>query len=172
MNKVIIGAVILGVLLVGGIVLLRSRGSSPQETLSQDAGKVLALSFKDYEGNTVTLSQFADKPLVVNSWAAWCPFCREELKDFSAAQKEFGDSVVIIAIDRAEGLQTAKSYSDDLGVTQDLVLLLDPNDSFYRTIGGFSMPETIFINREGNIVDHKRGPMKLPEIKERIQKIL
>lgn len=172
MNKLVIGAVILGVAVVGGIVFLGSRGSSPQETLSQDASKVLALSFKDYQGNTVTLSQFADKPLVVNSWAAWCPFCREELKDFSAVQKELGDSVVIIAIDRAESLETAKRYSDELGVSNDLLFLLDPSDSFYRALGGFSMPETIFINREGNIVDHKRGPMKVPEIKERIQKIL
>jgi thiol-disulfide isomerase/thioredoxin len=127
---------------------------------------------QDYSGKTVNLSDFAGKPLVVNSWAAWCPFCREELKDFSAVQKELGDTVVIIAIDRAESLQTAKSYSDALGVTQDLVFLLDPGDSFYKTIGGFSMPETIFVNKEGNIVDHKRGPMKQDEIRQRIQKIL
>ncbi|MBI2642672.1 MAG: TlpA family protein disulfide reductase [Candidatus Wildermuthbacteria bacterium] len=172
MNKIIIIAIVLSVALVGGILLLSSRTSESAGSVSQEAEKVLALSFKDYQGNTVALSQFVNKPLVVNAWAAWCPFCREELKDFASVQKELGEQVVIIAIDRAESLETAKRYSDQLGVTNDLVFLLDPSDSFYQTIGGFSMPETIFIDKTGVIRDHKRGPMNTEEIRQRIQKIL
>ncbi|MBI1971311.1 MAG: TlpA family protein disulfide reductase [Candidatus Wildermuthbacteria bacterium] len=169
MRNVILVIVILLVLAGGAFFLSSSRSSLPTPANQE---KVLSLSFADYEGKEIALSDFAGKPLVINSWAAWCPFCREELKDFSAVQKELGDTVVIIAIDRAENLQTAKSYSDALGVTQDLVFLLDPDDSFYRTIGGFSMPETIFLDKTGTIVDHKRGPMKQDEIKQRIEKIL
>ncbi len=109
---------------------------------------------------------------MINSWAAWCPFCREELKDFSTVQEELRDNVVIIAVDRAEPLAVAKQYTDELGVTGELVLLLDPNDSFYRSIGGFSMPETIFVDANGNIQFHKRGPMPLSEIRLRISKLL
>lgn len=129
-------------------------------------------SLQDYAGKTVTLAQFRGTPAVVNSWAAWCPFCREELKDFAVVQKEFGDRVVIIAIDRAESLETAKKYSDELGVTNDLVFLLDPSDSFYQSIGGFSMPETIFVDADGFIRIHKRGPMPLEEIREKVHSIL
>lgn len=129
-------------------------------------------ALQDYNGKTVKLADFTGKPLVINSWAAWCPFCRQELADFAAVQKEFGDQVVIIAIDRAEPLETAKNFSDELGVTETLVFLLDPADSFYQSIGGFSMPETIFIDKSGNIVDHKRGQMEAAEIRQRIKKIL
>ncbi|MBI2046357.1 MAG: TlpA family protein disulfide reductase [Parcubacteria group bacterium] len=129
-------------------------------------------SLQDYEGKIVRLSDFKGKPIVINSWAAWCPFCRKELVDFAAAQHEFGDKMVVIAIDRAESRDTAKKYTDELAVTSDIVFLLDPSDSFYRSIGGFSMPETIFVSRDGHIVDHKRGPMGVSEIRERIQKIL
>lgn len=127
---------------------------------------------KDYNGKTVSLADFSGKPLVINSWAAWCPFCRDELPDFSQAQKEFTDKVVIIAIDRAESLETAKKYSDELGVTNELIFLLDPKDSFYQSIGGFSMPETIFVDKEENIRDHKRGPMDIDEIREKIEALL
>lgn len=129
------------------------------------------LTLKDYSGKTVKFSSFG-KPLVINSWAAWCPFCRKELADFAAVQKEFKDKVVIIAIDRAESLAIAKKYSDELGVTNDLVFLLDPSDSFYQAIGGFSMPETIFVDKNGGTVHHSRGQISVEEMRERIQKIL
>lgn len=129
-------------------------------------------SLKDYGGKTVSLSDFDGAPLVLNAWAAWCPFCKQELPDFAQAQKEFGNEIVIIAIDRAESLETAKKYSDELGVTDKLVFLLDPTDSFYRSIGGFSMPETIFVDREGNTIFHKRGPMDINEIRIRIKNLI
>jgi thiol-disulfide isomerase/thioredoxin len=138
-------------------------------TKTQDFDETPSFGLEDYNGNTINSSDFSGKNLVINSWAAWCPFCRKELSDFAQAQVEFGDEIVIIAIDRQEPLSTAKKYSDELNVTDKLMFLLDPGDSFYRAIGGFSMPETIFVNKEGFIVDHKRGPMDLDEIRKRIQ---
>lgn len=150
-----------------------STGSTATPTGQEvQSKKAPNFGLQDYNGEMVSLADFASKPLVINSWAAWCPFCRKELVDFAVAQKEFGDKVVIIAIDRQEPLSTAKKYSDELGVTSDLIFLLDPSDSFYQSIGGFSMPETILVDKNGNIVDHKRGPMDINEIRERIKKIL
>ena len=80
--------------------------------------------------------------------------------------------MVIIAIDRAESLAVAKGYTDQLGITNDMVFLMDPSDSFYQSIGGFSMPETIFVDENGNVVEHKRGVMDLQEIRQKIQKII
>ncbi len=132
----------------------------------------LKLTFKDYNGKTVNLADFVGKPLVINAWASWCPFCRQEIPDFVTAQKEFGDKVVIIAINRQESLTTAKGYTDTQGTSNGLVFLLDPSDSFYKSIGGFSMPETVFVDKNGNIADHKRGPMDINEIRQKISKIL
>jgi thiol-disulfide isomerase/thioredoxin len=129
-------------------------------------------NLRDYKGKPVTLSDFVGKSLVINSWAAWCPFCVQELPDFAIAQKEFGDKITIIAINRAESLKVAREYTDNLGVTDQLIFLLDPEDSFYRSIGGFSMPETIFVDKNGNIIQHKRGPLNLEEIRERIKNLV
>ncbi len=129
-------------------------------------------SLKNYNGETVSFADFSGKTLVVNSWAAWCLFCGKELVDFAAVQKELGDQVVFIAIDRAESLKVARKYTDELGVTDEMVFLLDPSDSFYRSISGFSMPETIFVDRDGMIRIHKRGPMDASEIREKVQSIL
>jgi len=130
------------------------------------------ISLTDFEGKTVHLADFAGRPLVINSWAAWCPFCVKELSDFAIVQQEFGDRVVIIAVDRAESREAAKGFTDGIGVTDDLMFLLDPDDSFYRAIGGFSMPETIFVKANGTIDFHKHGPMTVEEIRQRTQELV
>lgn len=132
-------------------------------------GKLSQLPLSDYDGNPVTLAEYAGTPLIINSWAVWCPFCRNELPDFAKVQKEFGDKVTFIAIDRAEPVETVRRYTDELGITNDMVFLLDSDDSFYVGIGGFSMPETIFVDGDGVVKDHKRGPMNDEEIRRRIQ---
>lgn len=172
MKKVFV--TIIGIIIVGAVGwLVISNNNAPKETARQaQSERAHDFNLQDYSGKTVSLADFAGKPLVINSWAAWCPFCHKELVDFVAAQKEFGESVVIIAIDRAESREVAKKYSDELGVTGDLVFLLDPSDSFYQSIGGFSMPETIFVDKEGFIREHKRGPMDIQEIKQKIQKLI
>lgn len=172
-SLIILAIIVLGII---GFLAIRSSNRSTdsdgQSTQSQSLGKAPNFSLQDFQGKIVSLTDFQGKPLVVNLWAAWCPFCVKELVDFATAQEEFKDQVVIIAIDRQEPLQTAKDFVDSLGITNDLIFLLDAGDSFYRSIGGFSMPETIFVDREGNIVDHKRGPMDLVEIRDRIKKII
>lgn len=166
--------IIIGTLIIGGIgwLVIVSRNASDNSSSQTELRKAPSFALQDYDGKTVRLEDFAGKPLVINSWAAWCPFCRKELVDFAAAQKEFGNKVVIIAIDRAETKDTAKKYTDELGVTADFIFLLDPSDSFYQSIGGFSMPETIFVDSNGSIIFHKRGPMESTEIREKIQKML
>lgn len=130
------------------------------------------LSFAAYDGQGVKLSDFSGKPIVVNAWASWCPYCRDELKDFAAIKKEFaqnGKEIVILAVNRAESPETARRYSDAVGVSDEIIFLLDPDDSFYQAIGGFSMPETIFVDTEGNIRQHKRGAMDALEIRRRVE---
>lgn len=173
-SSIIIGVV---VLIAVGWLLISNTGDhqnmNPNSNVpSAQSEKVPDFALQDYAGKTVRLADFAGKPLVINSWAAWCPFCRKELVDFVTVQKEFGDKVIVIAVDRAESRDTAKKYTDELGVTGDMVFLLDPSDSFYQSIGGFSMPETVFVNSNGDIVFHKRGPMDVKEMRERMQQLL
>jgi len=141
-----------------------SGGETEVENTTKRYDKAPNFSLQDIDGNTVNLDDFKGKTLVINSWAVWCPFCVDELPDFGKLQEEFGDEIVMIAIDRQESLEKSKSFTDNLGITDDMLYLLDPKDSFYKSIGGFSMPETIFVDGDQNIIIHKRGPMELDEM--------
>ena len=152
------------VLVVGAVFIAVQYTQKSDHVSVTDLGRLSAGSLTYYCGAPVSLDSFRGKPLVINSWAVWCPFCKQELPDFAALQSEFPD-VVVIAIDRAESLEMAKSYTDSLGISESMVFLMDASDDFYKNIGGFSMPETVFIDSGGTIVFHKRGPMTLEEMR-------
>ncbi|GIW66500.1 MAG: hypothetical protein KatS3mg095_0398 [Candidatus Parcubacteria bacterium] len=169
------------VLIVVGWLLISKTGQhqnmnqkiiTTQTQPSLKLNKAPDFQLEDYDGKVVKLSDFKNMPVVVNFWAGWCPFCQKELKDFALAQKEFKDKVVIIAINRGESREKAKKFTDELGITNDLIFLLDPNDSYYKTAGGFAMPETIFIDKDNNIIEHKRGPIELDELKLKLNNLI
>ena len=186
MNKLII-AIIVIIIGVVGFTFISSRENPAEEVTRERTGveepsdaslesekfdKVPQFTLSDYDGNTISVNDFPGKILVINSWAAWCPFCVEELPAFRDLQELFPNDIVVIAIDRQESLSTAKNYTDNAGISDAYIFLLDPKDSFYRSIGGFSMPETLFVDTEGNIRVHKRGPMKLDEMVKKVESIL
>ena len=171
---IVIFAVVAVVVIVGALFFWQSRNSGLKigEEDQGDLERLVTLTFIDYAGRSVSLAEFSGNPLVVNSWAVWCPFCVEELKDFAALQAEFEGQITVITIDRAEPLETAKPFTDNLGVTDKMNFWLDSRDTFYKAIGGFGMPETLFINSAGEIVVHKRGPMDLEEMRRHVGSII
>ncbi len=136
-----------------------------QDKNPQIMNEILELEFTDLDGNTVALEQFAGTPLVVNAWATWCPFCKKELPEFAQVQKEVGDDVIFIAVNRQESAEKVLEYIENNNLTNSLLFVQDPQDTFYKTIGGFSMPETLFITADGEIAQHRRGVISLDQLR-------
>jgi thiol-disulfide isomerase/thioredoxin len=128
-------------------------------------------TLNDLDSTLVESTDFIGNPHVINAWATWCPFCRKELADFAELQEEF-PGVPIIAINRGESIGQVKSYVKERGIEGQLVYLLDPSDSFYRSVGGFAMPETLFVQADGSVMLHKRGVMSKSDIREQIELLL
>ena len=117
--KIVLPIIIIVAAVIGGIFLVSSKEDpSERQAESEQASGIFELTFEDYEGNIVSLADFKGKPLVVNAWAAWCPFCVNELPDFATLQKEFKDDIVVIAVDRNESHEQTKSYSDNRNLSQ------------------------------------------------------
>ena len=156
------------ILAISPILLLSGCGNLDAQKVEDPSNLV----YEEYPGLEDLLLEYAGTPLVLNSWATWCPFCVRELPDFATIQAEFGDQVQIIAINRAESTSRMATYTTDLGVESALLFMTDNADSFYRNIGGFSMPETLFINANGETMFHNRGQLQLEEIRSQIQQLL
>jgi len=176
-KNIIITTVVIAIFFVGVTVFLSVRQDEGSLSSLRDAGReareqqVPDLTLKNYEGENVSLREIEGEIVLLNSWAAWCPFCVNEIPDFIQAQEELGDQLTVVLINRQESLNRAKTFSDDLGAAGNVITLLDPSDSFYRGIGGFAMPETLLV-KDGNVVLHKRGPMTLNQVKNEVQSAL
>ena len=136
------------------------RGDAPH--FSKEYGVTLV----DYDGTEVPLSHFRYSPIVVFMWASWCPYCSAELQNLVELKKKYGDSIEVLAVNRAEPLSVAKEFTDVLKEGNTLHFLLDPNDALYHSIGGYAMPETIFVDTSGEILFHQRGPVAISDVDE------
>lgn len=170
-KKLIISLFALIVFITGGYFLLAPKDNSKDNNTDKARSTdIPSVSLVDAEGVEHNLRDFAGTPLAINSWAAWCSFCTEELKDFIEVQKEMGDKVKIIAVARSAYKDEYEEFVSSLGKT-DVLFLYDSSDSFYNKIGGFTMPETIFIDNDGNKSDHKRGVLTKEEMTEKINQL-
>ena len=130
------------------------------------------LVLSDYSGNKVHLYDYRRQVLIAYAWASWCPYCGSEIQDLAALKKTYGDNIQIVAINRGEPLAVARAYTDGLADTSGVVFLLDPKDAFFKDIGGYAMPEMVFIDSAGTVIYHQRGPIQLPDVKAEIGKLL
>ena len=179
MSKQTVISIIIVLLVIAGGVLFATSGSpeqSPEERnadVSSNRGAVPSLELVRSDGESVNLASFVGKPLVINSWATWCPFCVDEIPDFALLQEEFGDAIVVIAVNRRESVSKSEEFLASVRISpSDMTFLYDSGDTFYRGIGGFTMPETLFVNAEGTVLVHKRGFMGLEEMREHTHTII
>ena len=49
-------------------------------------------------GDTFTLAQFADKPILLETFAVWCPTCTSQQRQLAALHEEVGDAVISVTI--------------------------------------------------------------------------
>ncbi len=129
--------------------------------------------YRDMSGNEIDLRTFAGKPLIVNAWATWSPFSRDELLALAALKHEYGDAFDVLAVNRKEPQSTIEAYLAQIdGDLSGITFIQDEADAFFTTVMGYAMPETIYYNEEGNIVEHVRGNQTEEAIRERIEAML
>ena len=127
--------------------------------------------FTDLEGNEVTLIDELGNILIVTSWASWSPQSKDDLVLLGSLVDDYGDTISVVAINRAEDKDTSERFLKHIGVEEKVQLVLDPDDSYYDSIDGYAMPETIIYDKEGEVVLHVRGPMVEERVKEVISQI-
>lgn len=137
------------------------------------------LVLQSFDGKTVHLSDFKGKAVLVNSWAGWCPFCVAEVPDLRKAEQALGDRAVVLFVHRtatepqATGENFMKRLESQGGPALDRGrVLLDPQDSFYKTNFGFGMPVSLFLKPDGTVAEKKVGSMDQNEALQRLTKAL
>jgi len=138
----------------------------PKELKAQTAASLgfLAPDFalKDLNGQTVRLSDFRGKPVLLNFWAAWCPPCRKEMPDLQNFYERYGEKIVLLGVNWGEDAKTVKEFLDRYGVKY--LNLLDERGTAFVLYKLTGIPTSFFIDREGYIRGVWLGPLKVEEI--------
>ena len=123
-----------------------------------------AKDFKVYDINDdeVNLFDFKGKPIVVNFWASWCPPCKREMPYFNEAYLEYKDQVVFMMVDLVDGRRETKdsgsSFIEEMGY--EFPVYFDTEEDAAYTYWVTSIPTTLFIDKDGNIVKTHIGAME------------
>ena len=126
----------------------------------------------DYDGNKVKLSDFKGKPVVLNFWATWCYYCKVEMPDFNEVYKENPDIQFLMVNatgTNGETVDSAKAYIEQEKYEFDV--FFDTDHEAINTYRVSSFPQTIFIDKDGNIVSPRIGMLTKDALQQEIEKI-
>lgn len=122
-------------------------------------------SFPDASGEPVVLDDLVGEVRVINFWASWSPYSKDELPALVALKREFGDRIAIVALNRDTTPSDGRAFLASLGLGEDLLFAYDREDGYFKEVGGYNMPETIFVGPEGQVLHHVHGPMMYEDMK-------
>ncbi|TMG60741.1 MAG: TlpA family protein disulfide reductase [Chloroflexi bacterium] len=120
------------------------------------------------DGQTLRLSTYRGKVVVVNFWATWCPPCREEMPALQRVAASEPD-VIVLEVDLMEPGDKARSFLDSLGLDR-LQPVLDGDGATTRRFGVLSLPSTFFVDKTGVIRHLELTAMSEAQIRTGIQK--
>jgi cytochrome c biogenesis protein CcmG/thiol:disulfide interchange protein DsbE len=149
MNKTLIKILLVTLALLTPALLIPgcASSSSSAATVGQPAP---AFTLSDIDGNSISLTDFAGKPVLINFWNTGCPPCRDEIPYLQQVYDEnIGTELVMLTINIGESADTVKDFFQDRNLS--LPVLFDTDITVARTYGVLGIPTTFFIDKEGII---------------------
>lgn len=126
------------------------------------------------EGNTVSLSDYFGKPIIVNFWASWCGPCTGELPAFEKLYGEYGDEIEFMMVNMTDGAQETQNSAMRFLVNSDYTfsVYLDTEMEAATAYGVYFIPQTLLINERGEIVHKHLQAVSEEVLRESIERYL
>ncbi len=128
---------------------------SSSMVLAQSEG-VPDVKLKNLAGETVSIRELTGngKITVITFWATWCSPCKKELSNYADLyegwQNDFDVQVLAISIDDTRNSAKVKAYVN--GVNWPFQVLLDPNEDMKRSMNFQTVPFSMLVDQQGNVV--------------------
>ena len=136
--------------------------------------KAKDFSVTNQDGQKVKLSDYFGSPIVVNFWATWCSPCKSELPAFEELSKEYDGKVKFMMVNLTDG------YQETVEIVKEFVNANNYTfpvffDTEYSASSAYQInyiPETIFIDKDGNMVNKHIGAMNKETLKKYIDTLI
>lgn len=123
------------------------------------------------DGDTVRLSDFRGKRVMLNFWATWCPPCRAEMPDMQRFHED--KDVVILAVNLTdtpnESIEKVEDFIDEFGIT--FRALLDTETAVANLYQIQPIPTNYLIDSEGIIHNKAFGALNYDIMVQEFEKM-
>lgn len=128
---------------------------------------------KTLAGDTVVLSRYRGRPVVLNFWASWCTPCRVEMKDIAAVyESHVSEGLAILAINMTdqERMKDVRRFAQELHIA--FPILLDEKGKLRERYALLGIPTSVFIDTVGVVRMVHRGPIPNEALQQGLSLIL
>ena len=163
MNRML--KVILPIILTLG--LLVTGCSSPSEPSdARIGGRAPDFELNSLDGQTISLSDFKGKPVLLNFWASWCGPCVFEMPFLQEIYDEWSNKgLILLTVNIGDSSAKAKEFLQKHNLS--LPVLLDTKKAVARRYNITAIPTTFFIDKDGIIHEKIIGAFPNKEIIEK-----
>jgi len=129
----------------------------------------------DLQGQTVKLSDYNGKVIILNFWASWCPPCKAEMPELNQTATELanGQEAVLLAVNLTDGVREtvdkARKYINDNNYSMQV--LLDNEGKAANAYKIVNIPSTFIIDKQGEIYDVIVGPTTKKALMDYVDKL-
>ena len=160
--------ILVAVLLVlGWLVLLRPSRTAPASQLRPAPDFLLT----DLSGQTLRLSDYRGKVVVLDFWATWCDPCKQEIPHFIEMQQRYGaQGLQVIGISMDDDEKAARDFQQQFKMNYPVAL---GNPKLADRYGGIlGLPITFMIDRSGRINARHVGATAADVLEAEIRRLL
>lgn len=123
------------------------------------------------EGESITLSDFRGRPVLINFWATWCPPCKIEMPDIEALYQKYKDrGFTVIAVDQQESPAAVQQYFQEMGLS--FLPVIDSTGEIFNLYRVVALPTSYFIDAEGIVRFQHRGMMTREQMESYARQIM
>ncbi|MEI6613324.1 MAG: TlpA disulfide reductase family protein [Chrysiogenales bacterium] len=125
---------------------------------------------KDITGQTVKLSDFKGKVVLLDFWATWCPPCRVEIPNLLVINRKFkSKKFILISVSLDRDLLAARKFVKDKEMDWVHIIDLEAGRKIATLYQVEYIPSTFLINRDGKM---EASQLRGDELKDKINALL